>query len=186
MATRVQQLEDGAAARLTNFGRNVSFQPGVLVTPENSRQVVEYLERYRGRKIRAVGSLHSWSVAAVGEDVVVDVRRLNEMSLRIGDDGSVSVEAGAGCTGDQVLDYLHTHGGYTLPAYGIIGKQTVAGAMATATHGAARSSLSHYVEAVRVAAYDDTGEVHLAAVLHASPCFTNQPAATRRHRCQIS
>jgi len=154
----VQQLEDGAAARLTNFGRNVSFQPGVLVTPENSRQVVECLERYRGRNVRAVGNLHSWSTAAVGEDVVVDVRRLNEMSLRIGGDGRVSIEAGAGCTVNQVLDYLHTHGGYTLPAYGIIGTQTVAGAMATATHGAARSSFSHYVEAVRVAAYDGTGE----------------------------
>ncbi len=157
MATGVQRLVDGAAARLTNFGRNVSFQPGVLVSPENSRQVVEYLERYRGRNLRAVGSLHSWSTAAVGEDVVLDLRRLNDVSLRIGADGSVCVEAGAGCTVDQILDYLHAHGGYTLPAYGIIGRQTVAGAMATATHGAARSSLSHFVEAVRVAAYDATG-----------------------------
>lgn len=154
----VPQPEDRAAARLTNFGRNVSFQPHVRVIPENAGEVVECLARYRGRQIRAVGSLHSWSRVAVGHDVVVDLRRLNTVSLRIDGDGSVLVEAGAGCTVDRVLDYLESHGGFTLPSYGIIGTQTIAGAIATATHGAGRSSVSHYVDAVRVAAYDPSGE----------------------------
>ena len=154
----VPQPEDGAAARLTNFGRNVSFQPHLRVIPENAGEVVECLGRYRGRQIRAVGSLHSWSRVAVGHDVVVDLRRLNTVSLRIDGDGRVLVEAGAGCTVDRVLDYLESHGGFTLPSYGIIGTQTIAGAIATATHSAGRSSVSHYVDAVRVAAYDESGE----------------------------
>ena len=45
----------------------------------------------------------------------------------------------------------------TLPTIGTVTRQTIAGAISTATHGSGRSSLSHYVRAVRVAAYDAGG-----------------------------
>jgi FAD/FMN-containing dehydrogenase len=80
------------------------------------------------------------------------------VALEIQDDGGRYVEVGAGCSVDRVLEYLASHGGYTLPVYGIIGKQTIAGAISTATHGSGRASLSHYVTAVVVAAYDGGGE----------------------------
>jgi hypothetical protein len=60
---------------------------------------------------------------------------------------------------ERALDYLRSHGGYTLPTCGIIGKQTIAGAIATATHGSGRASLSGYVIAATVAGYDgDSGK----------------------------
>jgi L-gulonolactone oxidase len=42
-----------------------------------------------------------------------------------------------------------------LPTVGAIGEQTIAGAIATATHGSGKPSLSHYVSEVRVATYDE-------------------------------
>jgi hypothetical protein len=45
----------------------------------------------------------------------------------------------------------------TLPARGTIKLQTIAGAISTGTHGSGRSGLSHYIDAVRVAAYDPAG-----------------------------
>ena len=88
-------------------------------------------------------------------EIALDLRHLSDISLHTDPaDGAVYVEAGAGSTVDQVLDYLERHGGYTLPTYGMVGKQTIAGAISTATHGSGRSSLSHYVDRVTAAGYD--------------------------------
>jgi FAD/FMN-containing dehydrogenase len=78
--------------------------------------------------------------------------------LAIDDRGQTVVDVEAGCTIYQLLRYLRGHGGYTLPTFSVVGKQTIAGAIATATHGSGPASLSHYVNAVRAAAYDSTGK----------------------------
>lgn len=139
---------------LENFGRNVCLSPRTLVVPGDVDAVLGCLNQFRGRSIRAIGSLHAWSRAAAGDDVVLDLRRLTGVAVTIDRDGRACADVEAGCTIDRLLDYVSEHGRYTLPTYGIIGKQTVAGAIATATHGSGRSSLSHYVDAIRVAAYD--------------------------------
>jgi FAD/FMN-containing dehydrogenase len=139
---------------LHNFGKNVRFHPAELVFPSDKNAVLACLEHKRGRKIRACGRLHSWSEAAVSDDVLLDLRSLNQVRLEVHADGSASVDIEAGCTIDSVLDYLGTHGGYTLPTCGIVGRQAAAGAISTATHGSGRASLSHYVTSVTVAAYD--------------------------------
>ena len=140
---------------LRNFGHNVYLEPVLLVVPADKNAVLACLAQHRGKKIRVLGSLHSWSEAAVADEVALDVRQLDDISLHTdAGDGHVYVEIGAGCTVDRVLDYLSRHGGYTLPIYGMVGKQTIGGAISTATHGSGRSSLSHYVTAVSVAAYD--------------------------------
>ncbi len=125
-----------------------------MEVPADKNAVLASLEQHRGRNIRVIGSLHSWSEAAVGDEVVLDLRHLDDISLVTGPGDDVGVEIGAGCTIERVLDYLRRHGGYTLPTYGMVCKQTIAGAISTATHGSGRSSLSHYVDAVSVAAYD--------------------------------
>lgn len=60
---------------------------------------------------------------------------------------------GAGC---QIKNLLHQlkQKGQTLPSVGLITEQTIAGAISTSTHGSGRHSLSHYVDAVRIARYD--------------------------------
>jgi FAD/FMN-containing dehydrogenase len=144
-----------------NFGRNVVFTPGHRFAPTDKNEVLSLLEQYRGHQIRTIGRLHSWSEAPVGDDVVLDLRHLDNVAVSVRQDGSVYADIEAGCTMDHVLDCLRLNGGYTLPACGIIGKQSIAGAIATATHGAGRASISHYVSAVSVAAYDVKGAARI-------------------------
>jgi hypothetical protein len=62
---------------------------------------------------------------------------------------------------ERLVSEVERHG-LTLPTVGAVTKQTIAGAIATATHGSGASSLSQYVEAVRVAAYDaDSGSARI-------------------------
>lgn len=70
------------------------------------------------------------------------------------DGAVVAVTAGAGCRMKHLLQTLHRRTDATLPSVGLITEQTVAGVISTATHGSGRHSLSHYVEQLRVAAYD--------------------------------
>ncbi len=142
---------------LNNFGRNVRFTPRDLVTPVDEQGVLDALARFKGRSIRVVGRLHSWSAIAEARDVALDLRCLNHVALVPMVDGAgPAVRAGAGCTINQVLEFLRPHG-LTLPTIGIVGTQSVAGAVATATHGSGRPSLSHFVRSLRVAGYDTAG-----------------------------
>ena len=54
----------------------------------------------------------------------------------------------------RLLAELNKHG-LTTPSVGLITEQTIAGATATATHGSGKSSLSHYIQAMRVACKPD-------------------------------
>lgn len=146
---------------LENFGRNIRFEPQHLIAPSDKNAVLACLEQYRGHRIRAVGRLHSWSEVSVGHDVALDLRHLDKVTLTVHEDGSVDADIEAGCTIDGVLAYLRSHGAYTLPTCSIVGKQTIAGAIATATHGSGRASLSHYVSTVCVAAYDREGKARI-------------------------
>ena len=63
-----------------------------------------------------------------------------------------------GCRIKQILQKLNASADLTMPSIGLITQQTIAGAIATATHGSGRYSLSHYTTEIRVAAYDpETG-----------------------------
>ena len=142
--------------RLTNFGLNVAVEASSVVVPRTVDDVLACLRQHRHGEVRALGSLHSWSEAALPGDIALDLRHFDHIELvKDAENGSMSVEVGAGCTIDRLLDYLRDNGRYTLPVYGIIGAQTIAGAISTATHGSGRSSMSHYVVAASVAAFDE-------------------------------
>lgn len=153
--------------RIRNFGENVSFAPAHRYRPRSEEEVLEILDRHRDGGIRAVGTLHSWSDAPVSDDVVIHMDRLDRIELTRdgdagGDAGSVRVEAGGGCTVERLLRVLRRKAGSTLPAVGAVTKQTIAGAISTATHGSGRASMSHYIDAVRVAAFDpDSGRARI-------------------------
>ncbi len=144
--------------RLTNFGRNVDIRARTTYVPKTEGDVLACLEQHRDGEIRVLGSLHSWSEAARPGDVALDLRHFSRIELVDTGTAGVSVEVGGGCTVDRLLDYLRQHGRYTLPVYGIVGAQTVAGAISTSTHGSGRSSMSHYVMAASVAAFDQNFE----------------------------
>ena len=135
-----------------NFGRNQVLQPSAAYTPADEQEVLQILDRHRGQRIRAVGRLHSWSEAVLGDGVLLDLRRLNDVRLRPDGDQLVAT-VGAGCQIKRLLKELDRDGA-TLHSLGLITAQTIAGAISTGTHGSGRNSMSHYVVGVRLARYD--------------------------------
>jgi FAD/FMN-containing dehydrogenase len=151
-------LQPEPAAVVRNFGGNVAFTPGRRYTPRTEEEVLELLDRHRDGQVRAAGSLHSWSDAAVSRDALLDLSCLDRVEIHRDSQGQVAVTVGGGCTIQQLLNVLHRQTNATLPTLGVIKKQTVAGAVSTGTHGSGQPSLSHYLDEVRVAAYDpDSG-----------------------------
>ncbi len=142
----------------TNFGQNIRLTPQFFYTPENEQEVLQILSQHRGQKIRCSGRLHSWSKAIEAEEVLLDLRRLDQV-IPEPERASPSAVVGAGCQVKRLLEQLQRAHGWTLPSVGFITEQTIVGAISTGTHGSGRHSLSHYVLAVRLARYDaDTGE----------------------------
>lgn len=137
-----------------NFGRNRLLDPSAAYTPVNEQEVLDILDRHRGQSIRAVGRLHSWSEAILGDGVQLDLRKLDDVLLE--KDGEEFVATvGAGCQIKRLLKELN-RGGATLHSLGLIDVQTIAGAISTGTHGSGRHSMSHYVQEVRLARYDES------------------------------
>jgi L-gulono-1,4-lactone dehydrogenase len=126
-----------------------------VYAPRDEAEVLEALRACRGRRVRVVGRLHSWSEAAVANDVLIDLRQLSDVSFEERD-GRTWVTAGGGC---QVKTLQHVLGsaGLALPSLGLINEQTIAGAISTGTHGSGRASMSNFVDEVRVATYDTCG-----------------------------
>lgn len=138
---------------VVNFGGNIRFRPRRRYAPRSEDDVLRILRRHRDGTIRAVGAGHSWNRGIETPDALVDLRRIRH--VRIHGQGTL-VTAGAGCRIGALLRFLAGHG-LTLPSIGLIDRQSVAGAVATGTHGSGRRSMSHYVESMRIAGYGRDG-----------------------------
>ncbi len=147
---------------ITNFGGDTNFVPRHRYTPKDEAEVLEILERHAGGRIRALGSLHSWSDVTVCEDVALDMRYFDQVEISRNEDGTVWATVGGGCVLERLLRALREQTDSTVPAMGVITEQTIAGAISTATHGSGQPSMSHYIDMVRLAAYDpDTGKAKI-------------------------
>lgn len=149
------EFEDGLH-QITNFGGNQRWYARHF-RPSSEAEILGILEQHPGVTIRAVGSGHSWSGIAAHTDIVLDMSALNSVAL-VTANGQVLVRAGAGCRLRDLLDRLHAATDRTLPTLGAIKKQTVAGAISTATHGSGRQSLSHFVVRVRAVVFTAGGK----------------------------
>src|SRR5262245_36278829 len=145
-------MVEGQLERRANFGGNQRWYSR-RYRPANDAEVLELLARHRSDRIRVLGSLHSWSDIASGADVSLDMSAFTTVEP-FSRNGSTYVRVGAGCTLQALLDKLHASTDQTLPTLGAIKKQTISGAISTGTHGSGRQSLSHFVTAVRVAAFE--------------------------------
>jgi FAD/FMN-containing dehydrogenase len=164
------------AMRIRNFGRNLDFTPEQYFAPQSASEVVDILSRVRGKRVRAIGALHSWSEAPREDEVVLSTEYLDD--IRIEKRGEETwVVLGGGCRLKDILPKLDSHG-LTLPTLGLITEQSIAGAAATGTHGSGRQSVSHFVDEVTIAHYDPaTGEPTLTTI--------RDPALLRSARCSL-
>lgn len=147
--------------KITNFGGNVQFEPKHWYAPKTEQEVLDILNSHAAGNIRVMASGHCWSEAVVSDDVTIDMRHINQVEIEHKEKGEAWATVGAGCVLQDLLDTLHKKSEYTLPTMGGIKKQTIAGVISTGTHGSGRPSVSHYMQEVRVAAYDADGQAKI-------------------------
>jgi len=138
-----------------NWSRTVQAQPVTLARPRDEAGVAEVVARAAaaGRTVRPVGSGHSGSPVAAADDVSLDLRHLT--GVRAVDPAQGLVAVGAGTRLDALSAGL-LRLGLAVANLGDIDHQTLAGALATGTHGtgAAFGSLASGVRGLRLVLAD--------------------------------
>jgi len=128
-----------AAQRWVNWARTVSTAPSRWHRPTSEAEVASIVRECAttGRRLRVVGSGHSFSAIAAPDDEAMSLEALGgELVI---DRARNLVTVPGGMTLRHLTDHL-ARTGLSLPIVGSIQAQTVAGAIATGTHG---SSLVH-------------------------------------------
>lgn len=125
----------------SNWAGNVRATPARTVTPASVGELREVVRRAaeEGLRVKAVGTGHSFTAAAVTDGVLVRPQALAGISSLDRAAGTVTVGAGT------VLRDLNTalaRQGLSLTNMGDIMEQTVSGATGTGTHGTGRDSAS--------------------------------------------
>ena len=123
-----------AASTFRNWAGNQLCLPRERAGPGTAEEVAGVVERAAGRglRVKAVGTGHSFTDAACTEGVLVSLDRMDAVESIDSARHRVTVQAGIRLDAlNRELDAL----GLALPNLGDIDRQTVAGAVATATHG---------------------------------------------------
>jgi L-gulonolactone oxidase len=144
------------ARRWTNWAGNQQATSADVLTPGTADEVAALVKEAsgNGRRVKAVGSGHSFTAIAVAADQRLSLHRLDGLVSVEGP--LVTVQAGMRLA---TLNALLAEHGLAMPNLGDIDAQTVAGAIATGTHGtgATHATLASFVEQVRLVTGD--GEV---------------------------
>jgi L-gulonolactone oxidase len=146
------------AAEWRNWARDQVCRPAAVERPASVEDVVDAVKRARDRglAVKAPGSGHSFTEAALTDGVMVDVARMSQLLEGDRETGRVRVEAGMTLRALNVrLDEL----GLAMENLGDIDVQTLAGAISTGTHGtgAGLRNISSQVEAIELV--DGEGDV---------------------------
>ncbi len=153
-----------ATGSTANWGRNERWSPARFVAATSTGQVAELVERAAasGERVKAVGGGHSFTAAAATSgtqltlDAMTDVVEADQATRR------VTVQAGIRL---RELNVRLAGMGLALPNLGDIDRQSIAGAIATATHGTGRGLGNLATNVTGMTIVDGRG-----GVLRCSPC----------------
>lgn len=138
-----------------NWSREQRCTPVRMVRARSTAQVQDAVVAAAadGLTVKAVGSGHSFTSIALTDGVMIDISAMDRVLSADVDSGLVRVEAGISINRlSEVLDAL----GLGMENLGDIDKQSVAGAIATGTHGtgAALANISSQVRAIELVTGD--------------------------------
>ena len=128
MLSRVVSGQQPVASR-ENWAGNITYSTDNLLTPgtvEEVRQIVKSTA-----KLRALGTRHSFNTIADSRFAQISLKRLDQMTI---DDKTKTVTVGAGVPYGKLAPYIDERG-YSLQNLASLPHISVAGAIATATHG---------------------------------------------------
>ena len=137
--------------RWRNWAGNQRCSPLSIAHPRDEGEILAVLQQAQteGRTVRPVGSGHSWSSLVPTDGVLLSLDRCAEVLAVDRDRGRITVQGGLR------LRSLHARlarEGLALANTGSIDRQTIAGAVSTATHGTGRrfGSLASQVIGLRL------------------------------------
>jgi L-gulono-1,4-lactone dehydrogenase len=124
-----------------NWAGNVAQGPARTVSPSSTAALAEAVRRAAedGLRVKAAGTGHSFTAAAVTDGVLLRPERLVGLRELDREAGTVTVAAG---TPLKDLNETLAAAGLSLTNMGDIMEQTVSGAVSTGTHGTGRTSAS--------------------------------------------
>jgi FAD-linked oxidoreductase len=136
---RWRRLQHQGRRRWTTWGGTFQARPASVVTPRSTDEVAELVATAarNGMTVKAVGTGHSFTDIAITDGLLI--RPGGMTALRSVDTGSGLVTVEGGLLLCHLNAMLAAHG-LAMTNLGDIDKQTVAGAMATGTHGTGRDS----------------------------------------------
>jgi hypothetical protein len=143
-----------------NWGRTARCQPEFSFFPERVEDLIQIVQfaRERGKRIRVVGSGHSWSGLVPTDGVLVYIQGLNNVSMDLSDDSHPRVVIESGATVKEVNDVLEAQG-YALPLNVVLESVRFGGLIATGSHGSGwnNPTLSDLVYAIELV--DASGQI---------------------------
>jgi D-arabinono-1,4-lactone oxidase/FAD binding domain-containing protein len=151
-------MTERQSVRWSNWAGNQTAEVSELLRPGSEDELTSSVldQVKRGRKTGAAGSLHSFSRIVPADDTIIDMTGVSGLIEADRSTQTATVLAG---TRLKELGPLLWDAGLGLRNMGDIDKQTIAGAISTATHGSGINygSLSSVVRGLRVVT--GTGEV---------------------------
>jgi xylitol oxidase len=136
----------------TNWSGNYTYSTDHLHQPKTAEEVQQVVKSCT--KLRALGSRHSFNGIADSTENQISLSHLNQIDLNT---ASRTVTVGGGVTYSQLAPYLDGHG-YALHNLASLPQITVAGAIATATHGSGNKNgnLATAVSGLEIVTADGT------------------------------
>jgi L-gulonolactone oxidase len=143
---------------LRNWAGNQRWVPAEVAEPTSTAEVAATVRAARraGRRVKAIGAGHSFTAAAATDGVQLRLDRLDQV-VRV-DAERCQVTVGAGIRLHRLNDVLAA-AGLAMPNLGDIDRQSIAGAIATATHGTGLHFPNLATTVVAMELVDGGGEV---------------------------
>ncbi|RAP74878.1 FAD-binding oxidoreductase [Paenibacillus montanisoli] len=142
----------------SNWSGSVQASPQMVLYPDSIEAVVEAVQmcRREGRRLRVVGTGHSFTPIAAASDVLVSLDRMQGLVEIDAVGGTATVWAG---TKLKLLGELLFRQGLAQENLGDIDVQSIAGAISTGTHGTGRQFGNIATQVAGLTLVTGTGEV---------------------------
>jgi len=139
--------------RWSNWGKTVHCVPDYIFYPSQLEDLIAIV-RFAGesnKRIRAVATGHSWSALVPTDDILVNVQKLNAVTLDLADADHPRVTVECGATVLEVNTVLEK-AGYALPFNVVLESVRFGGLIATGSHGSGwnHQTLSDLVYSIEI------------------------------------
>ena len=144
--------------RWKNWAGNQRATPKSVHFPSSENElvaIVRFAQAAR-RRVKLVGSGHSFTAIAVADDILVDLRNYCEFLEVSADRTCVTVQSGIVLA--DLNERLHREG-LAMPNLGDVTYQTIAGALSTSTHGTGQGRTGLAAQVVGFRLIDSDGNV---------------------------